>query len=468
MENKFPYGKEFTAGVIKLSEIMTMISKAEGSVADLKKMIQDKYWTSRSRTPQNRRTLAMNTFLTIRSYGLVVDVEENKEKYETSELFREILNLKNQNERHFRFASFLLLQRHGYTLLKVIQSIIDQGHEPSLESINEGLTKVGLYVSRSAGYVSTMKSWLFLGGVISDQGYSIDWIAANNLMGLKDPTLVGIISHLDKPQMSFLKAVLVLATDAFVPVTRIAEFCLTTLGTQLPSKSLSTEIVMPLQIQRLIEVKRATTGRGAKPHEIKLSKRASPEIIEALVGIYADSSSEMKLLDAPPLDQVLKKLKSKNTGVKGLALEHLAIWMIRLLGLRFVGWRDKSKDTAGAEVDVTAENDNMLRRSKWIIQCKHQSGAVGPQVIAREVGLSIVSGADTIVMLTTSSFTADAYSYSKKVMEKYPIAIFMVDGNCLNRILKDKSRIAETLKAAMGPPSSDRVKLSSSDDKKTA
>ncbi len=450
MSGKFPYGKEFTPHRTPLMAVVALIFSSKGNADRLKQIIRKRYWDSHKISAKNKRTLAMNTYLTLKSYGLIHEVKGQKGVYQHTHLCDELISLakkKGEKAAHDHFAANLLKNCHGYTLLKVIQNLIDQEIDLSLETINQALTNSGLYLALNSGYVSTMKSWLKRAGVFeSETGYAINWKKANLLMGIEDKKLLGEVSHLSQDQLVFLKALLMIGTKDYVPVNKVIDYCKKTLNIQLPTKSLSNTVVWPLKFQRFILARKTTSGRGAKPLEVALSKRAPTETLHALIDRYFGADQSVRLLDAPPLQDVLKNLKSSNKHRKGLALEDLAVWIIRLLGLTFIAWRQRSPETGGAEVDVVAESE-FISKSRWLIQCKNQTGTVGPKVIAREVGLCIADGADTILIITTSRYSPDAFTFSRKVMERYPLSIFLIDGVGLEKIKEDRTKIIEVLKS---------------------
>jgi hypothetical protein len=66
------------------------------------------------------------------------------------------------------------------------------------------------------------------------------------------------------------------------------------------------------------------------------------------------------------------ELQSDDTGIKGLALETLAVRILYELGLTPVAFRERGSDNDGAEVDLIAEGaDTHFHR--WMVQCKNVS-----------------------------------------------------------------------------------------------
>jgi len=130
--------------------------------------------------------------------------------------------------------------------------------------------------------------------------------------------------------------------------------------------------------------------------------------------------------------------------IKGKALELLAIWIIRLLGLRFSKWRLRSfQATGGAEVDVTAASDKIVY-SRWQMQCKNTK-KVDVDVIAKEVGLTFLTHAGIIAVVTTGKFTGDAVNYASQVTDNSHYYVILLDEDDIQRIVEDRTKIIEIL-----------------------
>lgn len=109
--------------------------------------------------------------------------------------------------------------------------------------------------------------------------------------------------------------------------------------------------------------------------------------------------------------------------------------MILDLGLIPRGFRVRSKETAFAEVDLTAEGKNLLF-SRWNFQCKNIKSTVGLGDVAKEVGIAIFARAHVIAMVTTSDFTADAYEYAKQISQSTHLQFLFVTGKNIQAYLK--------------------------------
>jgi restriction endonuclease len=127
------------------------------------------------------------------------------------------------------------------------------------------------------------------------------------------------------------------------------------------------------------------------------------------------------------LSEILQELQSEDTGVKGKALEALAFYFMRLLGLEFRGWRKRGKKTGGFEVDIIVEGARLVF-SRWQIQCKNTpDNAVSLDDIAQEVGLSLWMKSNVILIVTTGHFSRDALAYANDIMQMANLNIITLD-----------------------------------------
>ncbi len=144
------------------------------------------------------------------------------------------------------------------------------------------------------------------------------------------------------------------------------------------------------------------------------------------------------------LSDILASLKAPQRDVKGKALELLAIYVTRLIDLDFKGWRIRSADTGGAEVDAVVEGARLIF-TRWQIQAKN-TATVRLDDIAKEVGLSLTFlYSNVVMMVTTGAFTADAHRYADHVMKTSNLNVILLNGADLKRISLDPTDIAPLL-----------------------
>ncbi|MBN2093120.1 restriction endonuclease, partial [candidate division KSB1 bacterium] len=225
---------------------------------------------------------------------------------------------------------------------------------------------------------------------------------------------------------------------------KVADYVRSMYKLKVTTKNLPVNILKPLERIGLVELSKTTIGRGAKPHLVKLTPKAVKEVyIPLLENLAKISGVALRSLNKS-FNDVVDELVSPNKYEKGVALELLSIWMTRLLGLHFTGWRIRSQETAGAEVDVLAANDKIIY-NRWQIQCKNTRKTVDIGVITKEIGLTFLTEADIVMIVTTSSFSSEAIDYANKVMKNSRYYIILLDGDDLKKIVSDKSMIVEIL-----------------------
>jgi site-specific DNA-methyltransferase (cytosine-N4-specific) len=83
--------------------------------------------------------------------------------------------------------------------------------------------------------------------------------------------------------------------------------------------------------------------------------------------------------------------------------------------------------------------------SRWQMQCKNIKGKVDVDTVAKEVGLTFLTQADVIALITTGKFTGDAINYANQVTDNSRYYIILLDGDDISRIVGDRSKIVEIL-----------------------
>ena len=436
----FTYGDQFSPSKIKWPKLLSFITSASGDRETLNSLIGNEYFQNSGR---NQRTMAMNTVLSLNSYGLIEIDKEETSKFKTTSLFDEIYSLSSEEEQYQAFAKHILVNLDGLALIRCIDSMKNREDNISLENINYELQDLGFKISPSCTYVSTMKAWLNLPNTIIGKNYSIDWNEFTKLLGItKD--FIDTIYEISIEQKYFLMSLLALNVVDYKKASMVANHTRNIYKVRLTTKMLVKNIVEPLEELGLIETQKTTKGRGAKSHEVKLTNVSIESLqIPMLKKIASQSGFAQRLLNKP-FEDVLNDLDSEDKHVKGQALELLSIWLIRMLDLTFTGWRKRDKDTGGAEVDVMAANDKIIY-NRWQIQCKNTKSVIGVDVIAKEVGLTVLTKADVIMVVTTSSFSKDAIRYTNEVLSSTRYYVILIDGKDLKKIKKERAAIVDIL-----------------------
>jgi site-specific DNA-methyltransferase (cytosine-N4-specific) len=327
------------------------------------------------------------------------------------------------------------------SLLKAVESINSRGDKPKLDIIGYELQEMGYSLSPNAIYVSTMRQWLQEAGVF-EKAYEINWDRVYDILEL-DKDYIDEIYTLTSEQKYFLLAMLQMSITNLTKWNEIAKYATSVYKIRFPSKSFVKDILEPLTDVGLIETEKTTSGRGAKPNLVRLTEKAQRELLLKLLQSIADMT-EISLTELNrSFEDVVRDLEHPDKHIKGKALELLAIWMIRLTSLRFTKWRKRDYETGQGEVDVLAASDRFVYH-RWQIQCKNTK-RVDVEVLAKEVGMTFVTGADVVMVVTTGEFTRDACQYAYRMMEVSRYYMVLIQKEDIEAIKEDRTNIIKIL-----------------------
>src|SRR5205823_5078512 len=187
--------------------------------------------------------------------------------------------------------------------------------------------------------------------------------------------------------------------------------------------SLPKEYLEPLKVAGLIEYKSGGT-RGGKSALLRSTPLFNREVLATFVTrTTRDLDAAVAGYYRKRPEDIYAEMKSSNTFKKGQALEAYAIYLMRLLGLRFLHWRKRAKDTTGrAEVDAVFSGVIGAVPTRWQVQCKNTpKGRVDLEDVAKEVGLLPITQATHILLVANSRITKDAREYAAQVMYWSPV-----------------------------------------------
>lgn len=440
---RFTYGDQFEAERTPLQEILRLCQENQGNRNALQQEIQRHYFSDHG-TEDNSRKMAMNCVLSLNAYGLIA-LDQTKKRYSTTDLHQILFaSLENTALMYQKFAQHILTQLEGLTLLRLIENIRARGEQVSLEYLGEELNDLGLKIPPNSTYISTMRGWLARAEVFRANGYEVNWDVVYELIHIDTGSIQHLYS-LPLEQKFFLLSMVSLAITEFSPSNKIAKHTRSVYSIRLTSKNLVKDILVPLEQQGFIEVTKTTEGRGAKPHDVRLTTKSQNELylplLENLVQLTELTLAELNRT----FEVVVAELEHPEKHIRGVALELFAIWLVRLLGLRFSKWRLRSyQATGGGEVDVMAASDKIVY-SRWQIQCKNLKGKVDVDTIAKEVGLTFITKADVIMVVTTGDFTSEAVNYANQVTDTSRYYIILLDGTDIKKIIADSTKIVDIL-----------------------
>ena len=245
---------------------------------------------------------------------------------------------------------------------------------------------------------------------------------------------------LNPQQKYFLLTMIHLDIKELTSWNQIIKYATSVYKIQFFSKSFAQEVIKPLIELGLIETEKHTTSKKAKPNRVKLTNRASNELVSRLLTPIADMTELTQTELSRSFEDVVNDLDNNDKHILGKALELLAIWMIRLTSLRFTKWCKRDYETGQAEVDVLAASNY----HRWQIQCKNTK-RVDVDVLAKEVGMTFVTGADVVMIVTTGEFTPDAFQYAYRMMEMSRYYMILLQTEDIEAIKADKTSIIQIL-----------------------
>jgi hypothetical protein len=465
-KSEIPFGAQFSPNQVSLPSLLVTIHEHSGDRDQITVAIKDKFFQDHAQTaanPENERLkIAGNTVLALQAYGLL-----DRESAEPTALASELLSLADEpSSLYERFAEHILENLKGIILVETLDAMQASGTKITLSTLRRHLEERGVYVPRGTVHISSMRLWLAHAGLFDpavSRGprlYDVNQQRLEEILGI-GLDAIDQLAHLSKEQRAFLRTLTRMPEEGPFVANDVADLATTLYGVTYNHKALPQTVLFPIRDLGYIEAEKTTIGRGAKPYAVTRTDKFLREITEPILTSAAEKAGLVpRELFEIPLSQILSDLDSSDMYVKGKALELLAIYLARLLDLQFKGWRLRSADTGGAEVDVIVEGARLMF-SRWQIQAKNTpTTMVRLGDIAKEVGLSLTFIYSNVVMVvTTGDFTAEAYDYASNVMKTTNLNVILLEGaelrqisenpTCVARILNTKAERAMKIKERM-------------------
>lgn len=432
MTNPLPFGTQFTPNQIDLPKLLQLIADNEGE--DSSPLINDIVNTFFSGKNMNQqKNLANNCKNSLVSYGIL----KSGGGVHITSFGKQLLEITDVNGQYELLAKHILKDLNGMILIDVLRDMHRNGEHISKETVVTALNSRGFNLSKTSNNVPVMKLWLEKAKVL--QNWRIDENKLKELSELSE-TEFQLFRKLKPQQYYFLRTLCNIASDDFQQAAYVRKLATATYGISFTESSFSQTVIMPLQEEGLIEVQRATAGHGARTPSVKLTDLSKKEIVLPLLKQLENvAGNELSEHLKKPLKELRKDLDSKDTYLKGLALEAFAINVMRMIGLDFLKTRLSGRETGGAEVDALFESTQLLY-TRWQVQCKN-TGKVSLDQVAKEVGLSHVLKTNAIVIMTTGTISEKARAYATAIMKTMNLCIIMLEGKDVDIIIEEPTRI---------------------------
>ena len=439
-----PVGTQFSPSLIDLSAFLDAIVEFSGD----KPAMTEAVWREPVRKkpvqrPPTRRRASL-PLEAARQYELL------DAGYHATDLARQLVGLAG-HELHCSFARHILLNLGGLRVVEAAQQMEYDGLDITGDSLAGYLTDQGFPVTVHNTAINSLRMWLAEAGLFPKRrgrrSWKVDPGAKERLVGMSDQTLASLVGLTDE-QRAFVEALCRIEPRDWYPASDVRDLTESIVGRRVDRSNLPKSFLDPLVRARLIEYETRGTASGKTSH-----LRTTVDFDATVLRPFIDHT--IKYLDAPltayyqrrPAD-IRTDLTSTDKHTKGQALEALAIWVMRLLGLRFVAWRKRAAhETAHAEVDVLLAGVVGNVPTRWQVQCKNTpSGRVSLEDIAKEVGISLVTKANTILIFANGPVTEPARRYAQEVMRHTSLTIMILDRSDLDEIVQSPGRIAAILR----------------------
>ncbi len=424
---KFPNMNEFSPGTIgDLEPVLAIAARFPGDrTAQIRAIAADIPKITATTDDRQRNVRAGNVLIGMSQCGLY-----DLESHVLTSVGLALAQSVSDDERYELLAKHILQHCHGDTLVDVVGTIRGRAESVTLDGIRDELRSRGFIVTENETNSSKLRQWLEKGGVFSPN-WTVNEGRLAALVGGTSGTFAKWRS-LPRHQRIFAEQVKRLdgGAEGWVSVRQVKTLCETQHGRRcFPEGRLRDAVVAPLELEGWIKSRGRGSGRGGDSGDV----RALPQLKDLVAVSIGEELSvvpaELRRLLSTPLAEIFDHLDSDDTHAKGIALELLALRIIRDVGLYPAAFRLRGTATQGAEVDVIA-NGVHLHYSRWLFQCKNTS-QVRVNDIAKEVGMAVVMRAHVICMVTTGRFTSSVEEFAKGVAETSALQVVLIDRDLL-------------------------------------
>jgi len=337
---------EFSPGVVgdDVQALLKLIASAQGDRGKAVDKIVSAYAKITATPSQTeRKKRAGNVLIGMSQCGLLKK-DGRLVTATLTDLGNDILNAKNRTKASSIFAKHLIENCHGAELFDVVTNIRLRGDAVSLENIRNELESRGFAITENEGNSSKIRQWLEAAGVV-DADWVINDAQLSKIVGSSSATL-SAWSALPREQRIFLETLKEAAAGqagGWHPVRKIKSVAEARYGKQaFPTGRLRDKVVEPLRIGGWLDSRGKGSGRGGDSGDVQ----ALPQLVDIAIKLPLEDvgkiPADLRQKLATPLDQIFNDLKSTDTGVKGKALELLALNILRDVGLTPVGFRLRS------------------------------------------------------------------------------------------------------------------------------
>lgn len=341
-----PNASQFSPEQVDLAKILGLVKTLQPDRQAIAQSIAQEFF---SKSP-DASGLADNAIYAMSEYGLVNKPEQDQTHLSLTEVGVLLAGMAEQGDEAAMYAELarhILLNLRGLDLISCVDDLVAQGVEPTKARVIKELGIRGIYHPPNGTHANAMRQWLEKAGLVEFRKWVVDKNRLKQVLGIGMGDIEAL-AGLNKEQRDFAKAFARLNTDE-EQSNKVAQYATALFGTEFREGGLPQSVLFALGDIGLITYEKTTGGQGAKPYIVRATDKLRNELVEPILNAVEQSAGvQYRKLVRKPYSEILAELDNPSKNVKGLALEALAFYLGRLLGLRFVKWRLRSNETGGA------------------------------------------------------------------------------------------------------------------------
>jgi hypothetical protein len=411
MKSDLPNSSQFSPTQTPLPELLRIVKDFEPDRKAVSQEILRRFFPGRGDKTTWDWKLADNTVIAMSQYGLVNKPRSDNKHVSLTGLGKSLVEKAEEGqyaEMYSEFVRHILLNLRGLDLVACVQDIVVSGRKPTKALLVKELRDRGVYHPPNGTHANGMRQWFEQADLVPENSWVPNEEKLREILGADLDTLE-VYAGLIQEQRDFAKAFARLNVKE-ARSNEVARYATSLFGTEFSEGGLPQSVLFALRDAGLIEAEKTTLGQGAKPYIVRPTDKLNNEFIEPMLSAIENSAGvQYRKLVRMNYSDILEGLSSESKHEKGLALEALAFYLSRLLGLEFVQWRLRSNKTGGAEVDVVMEGTRLIF-SRWKFSCKVKN-RITVDDLAIELGLAIGLKPDVILFLTTGRLTKKARDF---------------------------------------------------------
>lgn len=441
-DTDLPFGDAFSPAQLEtdndreeLAVVLELIKKHEGNPNAFDDAVHNTFFPK-----DEDNTRAKNVRLGVSPSGYDI-IDENFEFTELGEALYELRD--DLDVMYDRFAQYILRHLHGLKGIELVEDLEAQGKRTVNANVKQEFRdQYDFHIDETSNHWSQMRGWLSKAGVVNrgTHHYQINRTRIEELIGVDSEDILELDSLSDE-QQAFLRALALVNPPGEIKNSVIKQIAEEAYGVKIEQSNISRRVLDPLEEEGYIE----WTHVSGKPNLIESTDKFDAEILKPILDDLASRTGVPRNVLRKSYTELLNELDEGNNYERGVALETLAVKIGRTLGLNFVGWRVRARETGRSEVDVVFDDiDALFNRVQ--IQCKNIKNQLETKHVAREVGISRMLQTNTILMVTRNGVSADARQFANQVMRHENISISFLTGDTIEELDEDTDHLLTTLR----------------------